>query len=261
MGTAHVGGGSSWGETGRVFTRENGQLLHPANVTRRFGELCEEIGLPPIRLHDLRHGAATLAHAAGVGLKDIQEMLGHSSITITSDTCTSLLPETDPAIAEAADRLVPRTRASFEDTGPGAGAQPDEADESVPDDADPLGDIREISSPSAHANGPGRGVRGRIERLLEEKPQVSGVSRCAPGRIRTCGTRFRSFSWRGGDLCKCWAWWACPGETLLCSSHVIAGFPNLMCAEFVPRGHLTERLNLAGSPLRERGVSGSSRRS
>ncbi|MFF7869132.1 hypothetical protein ACFZCT_22080 [Streptomyces qaidamensis] len=56
---------TAWVETGRVFTRENGELLHPANVTRRFIELYEEIGLPPVRLHDLRHGAATLAHAAG----------------------------------------------------------------------------------------------------------------------------------------------------------------------------------------------------
>ncbi|WP_331452720.1 site-specific integrase [Streptomyces sp. SS162] len=103
--------GTAWVETGRVFTRENGELLHPANVTRRFIELYEEIGLPPVRLHDLRHGAATLAHAAGADLKDIQEMLGHSSITITADTYTSLLPEADLAIAEAAARLVPRARA------------------------------------------------------------------------------------------------------------------------------------------------------
>ncbi|MFC9884464.1 tyrosine-type recombinase/integrase [Streptomyces libani] len=102
--------GSAWVETGRVFTKENSEMLHPANVTRRFIELCEEIGLRPIRLHDLRHGAATLAHAAGADLKGIQEMLGHSSIAITADTYTSLLPETDRAIAEATARLVPRAR-------------------------------------------------------------------------------------------------------------------------------------------------------
>ncbi|MFE2102937.1 tyrosine-type recombinase/integrase [Streptomyces sp. NPDC059468] len=89
--------GSAGVETGRVFTKENGEMLHPANVTRRFVELYEEIGLPPVRLHDLRHGAATLAHAAGADLKDIQEMLGHSSITITADTYMSLLPEADLA--------------------------------------------------------------------------------------------------------------------------------------------------------------------
>ncbi|MFF8953757.1 tyrosine recombinase XerC [Streptomyces sp. NPDC014940] len=147
--------GSAWMETGRVFTKENGELLHPANVTRRFVELYEEIGLPPVRLHDLRHGAATLAHAAGADLKDIQEMLGHSSITITADTYTSLLPEADLAIAEAAARLVPRARAASENTAPAADAQPDVTDrpglEPVPDGADPLGGIPEINSPSAHA--------------------------------------------------------------------------------------------------------------
>ncbi|MBY8866648.1 site-specific integrase [Streptomyces sennicomposti] len=118
--------GSAWVETARVFTKENGEMLHPANVTRRFIELYEEIGLPPIRLHDLRHGAATLAHAAGADLKDIQEMLGHSSIAITADTYTSLLPEADRAIAEAAARLVPRARR----TGDAEGA---EAEREAPD--------------------------------------------------------------------------------------------------------------------------------
>ncbi|MFD8810404.1 hypothetical protein ACFV23_02615, partial [Streptomyces sp. NPDC059627] len=115
--------GSAWAETGRVFTRENGKLLHPANVTRRFIELYEEIGRPSIRLH-LRNGAATLIHAAGAELKDTQEMLGHSSITVTADTYTSPLPETDLAIAEAAARLVPRAcmrRDAAEPTAAAAG--------------------------------------------------------------------------------------------------------------------------------------------
>ncbi|GAA3372539.1 hypothetical protein GCM10020367_27860 [Streptomyces sannanensis] len=34
--------GTAWLETGRLFTRENGELLHPANVTRRFIELYKE---------------------------------------------------------------------------------------------------------------------------------------------------------------------------------------------------------------------------
>ncbi|MGW6094155.1 tyrosine-type recombinase/integrase [Streptomyces sp. NPDC055157] len=80
---------------------------------------------PAVRLHDLRHGAATPAHAVGTDLKDIQGMLGHSSITITADTYTSLLPEAD---------LAPKA-------------------------------WRPVRSRTAHASGPGRGVRGRIERL------------------------------------------------------------------------------------------------
>ncbi|MEV1039824.1 hypothetical protein AB0J01_24675 [Streptomyces sp. NPDC050204] len=120
-----------------------------------------------------------MAHAAGAGLKDIQEMPGHSSITTTSDTYTSLLPEADPAIAEVAARHVPRARATSEDTGREARAQPGEADEIVLDDADPLGTIREINSPSAHANGPGRRVRGRAEPLPGgQTPGQSGNAWC-----------------------------------------------------------------------------------
>ncbi|MFF2025898.1 tyrosine-type recombinase/integrase [Streptomyces sp. NPDC058171] len=158
----------------------------------RLIELYEEIGLPPVRLHDLRHGAATLAHAAGADLKDTQEMLGHSSITITADAYTSLLPEADLAIAEAAARLVPRARPTAK---PEPESEPDDGEEpgpdSVPDGVDPLGEISEINSPSAHANGPGRGVRGRVEPLPGGEMPGQSVMRCAPGRIRTCDTRFR----------------------------------------------------------------------
>jgi integrase len=52
-----------------------------------------EAGLPPIRLHDLRHGAATLLLAAGHDMKMVQEILGLSSITIAADTYTSVLPD------------------------------------------------------------------------------------------------------------------------------------------------------------------------
>ncbi|MFL4494709.1 tyrosine-type recombinase/integrase [Streptomyces sp. VTCC 41912] len=147
--------GSAWAETGRVFTKENGEILHPANVTRRFIELCEEIGLQPIRLHDLRHGAATLAHAAGADLKDIQEMLGHSSIAITADTYTSLLPETDRAIAEAAARLVPRARPTTPTTTTEVDVEANEAPgtdpEAVADGAGESAAERGSGAPSAHA--------------------------------------------------------------------------------------------------------------
>jgi hypothetical protein len=64
------------------------------------------VGLPPIRLHDLRHGAATLLLAAGHDMKVVQETLGLSSITIAADTYTSVLPELARRSAEDVAALI-----------------------------------------------------------------------------------------------------------------------------------------------------------
>ena len=109
--------GATWGDTGRSFTQPDGLWIHPAWLSEHFDRLVTRSGLPPIRLHDLRHGAATLALAAGVDMKVVQEMLGHSSITLTSDTYTSVLPEVARAAAEAAVKLVPRQRTAGLTTG------------------------------------------------------------------------------------------------------------------------------------------------
>lgn len=100
--------GDSYVETGRVWTHENGEGLHPDWISRRFTRLVELSGLPPVRLHDLRHLAATLSLLAGSDIKVVQEKLGHSSRQITSDTYTSVLPEMMRAEAESVMAVVPR---------------------------------------------------------------------------------------------------------------------------------------------------------
>ncbi|WP_414637204.1 tyrosine-type recombinase/integrase [Actinophytocola sp.] len=85
---------------------DNGAPLHPDWLTRRFRYLVTRSGLPPVRLHDLRHGAATQAHAAGADLKTVQEQLGHTSIVLTADTYTSVLLDLHFKVAEATARLV-----------------------------------------------------------------------------------------------------------------------------------------------------------
>jgi site-specific recombinase XerD len=60
------------------------------------------------QLHDLRHGVATLALAAGIDMNVVQEMLGHSSIVLTSDTYSSVLPQVAADAAERVAQLVPR---------------------------------------------------------------------------------------------------------------------------------------------------------
>ena len=62
----------------------------PNFVTQHFYLLLERNGLKKIRFHDLRHSCASLLYASGVGLKEIQEWLGHSDIGTTSDIYTHL---------------------------------------------------------------------------------------------------------------------------------------------------------------------------
>ncbi|MFJ8027418.1 tyrosine recombinase XerC [Streptomyces sp. NPDC096311] len=102
--------GGKWVETGKVFTTETGEWLHPDVVSKTFRRICAGTNLPPINLRDLRHVSATVQHAGGGDLHSIKETLRHSTITLTSDTYTSLLPEVDKEIAEKAAALVPRTR-------------------------------------------------------------------------------------------------------------------------------------------------------
>jgi site-specific recombinase XerC len=96
------------GESGRVFTQENGDAYHPDWISRRFKRIVEVLGLPPIRLHDLRHGSATLSLLAGTDIKVVQERLGPSSRQITSDTYTSVLPQLMRSEAESTISIVPR---------------------------------------------------------------------------------------------------------------------------------------------------------
>jgi integrase len=98
--------------TGFLFTNQGGDPLSPGYVTHTFRRLTAEADLPPIRLHDLRHGAASLSLAAGNELKTVQAMLGHSSIVLTADTYTSVLPCLAHQAAEATAELVLRAARS-----------------------------------------------------------------------------------------------------------------------------------------------------
>ena len=102
--------GSAWVDTGMVFTQEDGSWLHPGKVTDLFERLVAASGLPPIRLHDLRHGAATLMLAADIDVKIVSDTLGHSDTRITRDIYQSVLPQVGKNAAEAAARLVPLQR-------------------------------------------------------------------------------------------------------------------------------------------------------
>ncbi|WP_231956830.1 MULTISPECIES: site-specific integrase [unclassified Actinoplanes] len=89
-----------------LFTHADGRPVRPDWLTHRFHALVAEFGLPPVRFHDLRHGAASLAGAAGVELKVIQHDLGHSSAVTTADTYWTVFRElADRAVAATAGLL------------------------------------------------------------------------------------------------------------------------------------------------------------
>ena len=68
-----------------VFDRGDGRPLTPNMVDHRWTQNLTRSGLPKIRKHDLRHGAATVWLESGIDLKVVSEQLGHSSIQITGD--------------------------------------------------------------------------------------------------------------------------------------------------------------------------------
>ena len=98
----------AWVETGFVFTREDGQPLHPWHVSKAFRVHLKAAALPQIPLHSLRHSYATLALSSGVNPRIVSGRLGHSTVALTLDVYSHVLPQQDRDAAEAiADLLLP----------------------------------------------------------------------------------------------------------------------------------------------------------
>ncbi|MER5473746.1 site-specific integrase [Streptomyces sp. NPDC002685] len=127
--------GEAYRDAGRVFCYEDGTALKPEYLSSRFRILIERhanirakaaekwsteriarkfrtteaaveaalrMPLPPIRFHDLRHGAATMLIAAGVDDKFVSEVLGHASVSFTKDVYAVVAEE----LAEDATRKI-----------------------------------------------------------------------------------------------------------------------------------------------------------
>jgi integrase len=84
--------GTAYEDGGWIFADELGRPYHPDYFSTRFERLVADHGLRPIRLHDLRHTTASLMLASGEPVKIVQELLGHSSPTITLSIYAHVLP-------------------------------------------------------------------------------------------------------------------------------------------------------------------------
>lgn len=100
--------GPHWPDTGLVFTREDGEPVRPDSISQKFDRIVKRLGLQRIRLHDLRHTSASIGLASGETLKEISERLGHSSLGITADTYTHVLPVVAKESAQRRAQLIPR---------------------------------------------------------------------------------------------------------------------------------------------------------
>lgn len=98
--------GEYWTDSGLVVVNEDGSAVDPRTFSMWFARHARAAGLPPIRLHDLRHSYATAALAAGIPAKIVSERLGHASIAITLDTYSHVLPNMQEQAAEQVAQLI-----------------------------------------------------------------------------------------------------------------------------------------------------------
>ena len=97
--------GSTWQDLNLVFSTDAGNFVEGTDLNRRFKRLLKEAGLPDMRFHDLRHSAATILLGKGVHPKLVQELLGHSQMSITMDRYSHVLPSMQRDMMKGLDDL------------------------------------------------------------------------------------------------------------------------------------------------------------
>ena len=97
--------GDRWHERGLVFTNTIGNYFDFYSLLKILRDLLDKAGLPRMRFHDLRHSAATILMAAGVHPKMVQERLGHSTISMTMDIYSHVLPSMQQEVANRIDDI------------------------------------------------------------------------------------------------------------------------------------------------------------
>ena len=99
--------GAVWTDLDLIFCSEIGTPLDPHNIaSRHFKPALKRAGLPDMRLYDLRHTCATLLLSAGENPKVVAERLGHSTIILTLDTYTHVLPDMQQAASDKLEKML-----------------------------------------------------------------------------------------------------------------------------------------------------------
>jgi integrase len=98
--------GDAYDDLDLVFAGPTGGFVHPDGFGKAFQRLQSGADLPRIRFHDLRHTHATLALEGGIQSRVVSERLGHSTVAMTLDTYSHVLPGLQEAAAERFAKLL-----------------------------------------------------------------------------------------------------------------------------------------------------------
>jgi integrase len=94
------------GDDGLVFVTRSGRPINGRELLRWFHAHLDAAGLPRIRWHDLRHTTATLLLSQGYTLEDVKQLLGHSTITLTSNTYGHIVERRSRELADGMETLL-----------------------------------------------------------------------------------------------------------------------------------------------------------
>lgn len=97
-----------WVDPDLVFTTSVGTAIEPRNLNRSWSAVCARAGVRPLRIHDLRHAAASFAYAAGADPKEIQAQLRHSRLSTTLDVYTAVFESVKQGTADRMDGVLRR---------------------------------------------------------------------------------------------------------------------------------------------------------
>jgi integrase len=103
--------GRAYEDNDLVCPQADGALMSPDVLTARFPTIVRRASLPHMWFHDLRHTHATLLLRAGVHPKIVSERLGHSTVSLTLDTYSHVLPSLQDEVARKLDAAFGRAHA------------------------------------------------------------------------------------------------------------------------------------------------------